>query len=284
MNPLKSPKTSRCGGVPVVELETQRGPRDASTSGGRTTNYLGVDRMGHLTCSVDGCGKSCHARGYCSTHYRRSRRSNEFGNMALCDFPDCGLPREVAPYCNGHHHQRRSGKELAPLDPARRGGQPIEERFWSKVDKTRSCWVWTRAMTDDGYGEFSLSTSNPCLAHRFSYELANGPAPADVFIDHMCHNRACVRPDHLRLATDSQNGQNRRGPNRNSTTGLRGVSRIKKTGRYVASAKVNGKQHHLGSFATAEEAGEVASTWRRENMPYSTLDLAPVRAIEEAGG
>jgi hypothetical protein len=34
-------------------------------------------------------------------------------------------------------------------------------------------------------------------AHRFAYELLVGPIPAGLTLDHLCLNKACVRPDHL---------------------------------------------------------------------------------------
>ncbi len=43
------------------------------------------------------------------------------------------------------------------------------------------------------------------LAHRFSYELANGPIPEGLQIDHLCRNRGCVRPDHMEAVTPRVN-------------------------------------------------------------------------------
>ncbi|WP_448223723.1 HNH endonuclease signature motif containing protein [Gordonia iterans] len=34
-------------------------------------------------------------------------------------------------------------------------------------------------------------------AHRVSWELKNGPVPEGLVLDHLCRNRACVRPDHM---------------------------------------------------------------------------------------
>ena len=42
-------------------------------------------------------------------------------------------------------------------------------------------------------------------AHRISYEMAVGPIPDGVVIDHLCRNRACIRPGHLEAVTQREN-------------------------------------------------------------------------------
>lgn len=34
----------------------------------------------------------------------------------------------------------------------------VAERFWSKVDKTDDCWLWTAATNRRGYGQFLSAT------------------------------------------------------------------------------------------------------------------------------
>ncbi len=72
----------------------------------------------------------------------------------------------------------------------------MDERFWAKVSKTRTCWVWTATTLPTGYGRFRYQ-GRLQLAHRVAYMLEVGPIPDGYTIDHLCRNRACVRPSHL---------------------------------------------------------------------------------------
>ena len=77
------------------------------------------------------------------------------------------------------------------------------ERFWSKVDKTNSCWLWT-ASTRRGYGQFVIN-NKPAPAHRFAYEQLVGDIPKGLQIDHLCRVRNCVNPEHLEPVTCREN-------------------------------------------------------------------------------
>jgi hypothetical protein len=82
--------------------------------------------------------------------------------------------------------------------------ETVENRFWSKVLKTDTCWIWTGETTVTGYGRFK-NYSRKVQAHRFSYELHKGQIPDGMVIDHLCRNRACVNPDHLEAKSQKEN-------------------------------------------------------------------------------
>ena len=88
-----------------------------------------------------------------------------------------------------------------------------EERFWAKVEKTETCWLWRANRLPAGYGIFGVGgrAGGTCLAHRFSYELVNGPIAEGMVIDHLCRVPSCVRPEHLEMVTQREN--NLRNPN-----------------------------------------------------------------------
>jgi hypothetical protein len=78
------------------------------------------------------------------------------------------------------------------------------DRFWSKVEKTDTCWNWVSAISKEGYGRFSLNGTNQ-LAHRVAWCLTRGEIPIGKVIDHLCRNRKCCNPNHLEIVTTQEN-------------------------------------------------------------------------------
>jgi hypothetical protein len=78
---------------------------------------------------------------------------------------------------------------------------PPAKRFWAKVQKTDSCWLWTSGTAR--YGQFTIQTTK--LAHRVAWELTHGKIPKGLQVLHHCDNQRCVRPDHLFLGTQQDN-------------------------------------------------------------------------------
>jgi hypothetical protein len=107
----------------------------------------------------------------------------------------------------------RCGKEFKPAEKStvfcsrKCYRRPLTDRFWEKVVKTDSCWLWTGSVGSHGRGQIELNGVN-LATHRVSWELHNGPVPDGLFVLHSCpggENPRCCNPAHLRLGTHTDN-------------------------------------------------------------------------------
>mgnify|MGYP001562305313 CR=1 FL=1 len=78
-------------------------------------------------------------------------------------------------------------------------------------------------------------------------------APLSMKTDHVNGNGLDNRRANLRPATHAENLRNR-GPQRNNTTGFKGVSFDKTRGKFQARIMLSGREIHLGRFITPQKA------------------------------
>jgi hypothetical protein len=110
------------------------------------------------------------------------------------------------------------------------------DRFIQKIDASSKhgpngdCWKWTAYTDEWGYGRIMLD-GRSALAHRVSFELFNGPVPADKLVLHKCDVPFCVNPKHLYAGTSGDNVRDaydrKRYPTRKGRSN--GNSRLKET-------------------------------------------------------
>lgn len=81
------------------------------------------------------------------------------------------------------------------------------KRFWGRVQQVPGpCWLWEGRIDRQGYGRaYCWTAKRQQLAHRVAYKVAVGPIPPGLTIDHLCRTPRCVRPDHLRACTMTEN-------------------------------------------------------------------------------
>lgn len=82
-----------------------------------------------------------------------------------------------------------------------------EEKFWARVDRsggTDACWPWTGRFYPNHYGIVGWRR-RAWRAHRLAWELMRSPIPPGLVVDHLCRNRACCNPRHMRVVTIATN-------------------------------------------------------------------------------
>jgi hypothetical protein len=141
------------------------------------------------------------------------------------------------------------------------GMSTIEQRFWAKVRKTDTCWLWTAATSSGGYGSFGGIDRKIIGAHRFSYQLHYGPIPHDMCVLHSCDTPPCVNPDHLFLGTDADNIRDMMAKGRK----VAGGTHCGKNGKYE-----RGEQRQQAKL-TAAQVQEMRQIHARGGLSYPKL-------------
>lgn len=121
------------------------------------------------------------------------------GRQLYC--PPCYL---VAKREKSFEWKIKNGLVMSPGVGRGNGKGLLTERFWVKVQKTETCWLWVGASHKAGYGALTSAGIN-CTAHRVSWELHNGRIPEGLQVLHKCEVRNCVKPEHLFLGTQKAN-------------------------------------------------------------------------------
>src|SRR5439155_15947639 len=113
--------------------------------------------------------------------------------MRRCSIQDCDQLEYRRGWCTMHFTRwKRHGDPLF----VKRIRDDDERRFWTKVQKTDACWLWTGRTNAQGYGRFDVKgIERP--AHVYSYTLEYGSVPTGLELDHLCRQVSCVRPSHL---------------------------------------------------------------------------------------
>lgn len=162
-------------------------------------------------------------------------------------------------YVSGHHHR----KLREPIwDDDRKCFQiPLTKGFIALVDLedrdrvTRFAWHAVNPGRHAHYAQTG-SSRNPAdrlLMHRLIMGLEMGDRRQ---VDHIDGDGLNNRRSNLRICNQSLNNANRKVLPENSTSGFRGVSWHKQTGKWRAHIQVGGKQRHLGLFMNEVDAAK----------------------------
>ena len=159
-------------------------------------------------CDVIGCDRPHWSGGLCSAHYQRKRKNGDPGSALI---------------------QTGKGERLA----------------WLKLHaetKQTECLQWPFSFDPSGYGAAEYE-GKKIGAHRLMCILTKGkPQSTKLHAAHFCGNKWCVNPNHIRWATASENGLDKRLHGRAVCGEKNNMSKL--TESIVQSAKIMKKQGH----------------------------------------
>lgn len=128
-------------------------------------------------CSVEGCDRPHHARGWCARHYQRwVKRGDPLAAVQRRERAGTAEERLLAHRCVSEASRRSLGP----------------------------CWLWDAALINGGYAQITVGGVKR-MVHRVAHELWIGPIPDGYEVDHLCFVRHCFRPEHLEAVTLAEN-------------------------------------------------------------------------------
>ena len=87
-------------------------------------------------------------------------------------------------------------------------GLPWYVRVFGRAVIRDGCWEYTGARGPSGYPSTIMVDGRRVRPYRLVLEDLS-PCPNGHEVDHICHNRICINPKHLRWVTHRENCRNR---------------------------------------------------------------------------
>lgn len=196
----------------------------------------------------------------------------------LCSVGGCGGLHWGLGYCRKHHNWFVT---YGSVEPPSSRCLPFKERILRLIDMAddNGCWLWVGRKTN-GYGiQYDSNKRRMRQAHRIVWDMFVGDLEEDLQLDHICRNRACVNPLHLRKVTNQQNSENRGMVERSGRP--RGVFLDKRprsaSKPWYCRVTYCGKSYSGGYHKTMEEAAAAILSLRLSLLTHNDQDRIETR-------
>ncbi len=115
----------------------------------------------------------------------------------------------VKDLCRIHYERHRKYGDVHFVKTILGIGNTSEEKFWSRVNKTKGlgrdgdCWEWLGYVGTNGYGSVTVN-KRVWTTHRYVWLIVHHQEPTKCIL-HSCDNKICVNPSHLREGGHKEN-------------------------------------------------------------------------------
>lgn len=138
---------------------------------------------------------------------RMPRHTNKTGPP--CTFQGCSRFQYAKGFCYSHYERSRVGGKMVPLNSTvRPRGTPPRIRFSEQdcpnPELEGPCHVFSGSLNRKGYGQVFFDGVMVGV-HRYVWQRDVGLIPPGMMIDHRCRVRSCCNVKHLRVVTAKAN-------------------------------------------------------------------------------
>jgi len=128
----------------------------------------------------------------------------------------------------------------------------IDDEDWPLASQHKWCLAYS--ITSDKL--YVIANKKPRGTGSIHLHRIVSGCPDDMKVDHINHEPLDNRKANLRFCTKSENAQNILKRQKNKSSKYKGVSLVKRTGKYRAYIMLNYKETHIGVFVRENDAAE----------------------------